>query len=64
MLLAGLAIGDEHVQTAMRRLERVVREHRTWAKVTAPIQLPATADNTPDEQDDSDAAAIEPPEGR
>ena len=64
VLLAGLAIGDEHVQTAMRRLERVVREYRTWAKVTAPIQLPATADNTPYEQDDSDAAAIEPPEGR
>ena len=34
MLLAGLAVGDEHVETAMRRLERVVSEYRTWAKVT------------------------------
>jgi hypothetical protein len=35
VLLVGLAVGDEHVETAMRRLERVVREYRTWAKVTA-----------------------------
>jgi hypothetical protein len=35
VLLAGLAVGDEHVETAMRRLERVVSEYHTWAKVTA-----------------------------
>jgi hypothetical protein len=33
--LAGLAAADEHVKTAMRRLERVVGEYRTWARVTA-----------------------------
>lgn len=31
-----------------------------WAPEVEDIQLPATADNTPDEQDD---AGIEPPEG-
>lgn len=30
--LAGLAAPDERVATAMRRLERVVREYRAWAK--------------------------------
>jgi hypothetical protein len=40
VLLAGLAFGDEHVETAMRRLKRVVGEYRTWAKVTAPADVP------------------------
>lgn len=31
--LAGLDAVDEHVATAMRRLERVVDEYRTWARV-------------------------------
>ena len=30
--LAGLAAPDERVATAMRRLERVVKEYRAWAK--------------------------------
>ncbi len=33
-----------------------------WAPEVEDIQLPQTADNTPDEQDDADDAAIEPPE--
>lgn len=35
VLLAGLAATDEHPETAMRRLERMTGEYRTWAKVTA-----------------------------
>jgi hypothetical protein len=31
--IAGLHIGDEHVETAMRRPERVVWEFRTWTNV-------------------------------
>ncbi len=34
-----------------------------WVPEVEVIQLPATADNTPDEQDESDVAAIELPEG-
>jgi hypothetical protein len=34
-----------------------------WTAEVEAIQLPATVDNTPDEQDDCDASAIEPPEG-
>lgn len=33
--LAGLAAADEHAATAMRRLERVVQEYRTWARVAS-----------------------------
>lgn len=34
-----------------------------WVPEVENIQLLATADNTPDELDDADDAAIEPPEG-
>lgn len=33
-----------------------------WTPGVEVIPLPATADNTPDDEDDSDAAPIEPPE--
>jgi hypothetical protein len=32
---APLAVADQHVVIAMRRLERVVDEYRTWSKVTS-----------------------------
>jgi hypothetical protein len=33
--LASLAAADEHAATAVRRLERVVEEYRTWARVAS-----------------------------
>jgi len=35
--LEPLAIGDENVTIAMRRLQRVVEEYRAWAGATAPL---------------------------
>jgi hypothetical protein len=39
--LASLAAADEHAATAMRRLERVVQEYRTWARVASRLSLRA-----------------------